>query len=682
MLCVLMTALLAGMMAPAASAAEANVLFLSSFGPAVGWTETMLAGIKEGLAAQDRPVKIHFEFLDGFQFPDQPGDEAWGAFLAAKYRRQPPDAIIADAVPAIRFGAGIGRRIFPGVPLIGILPRFDGLGDVADAVTVKVTTGPHIDRTVQMMLEHWPKARKLVIVSDNGELSRHLAGVIRAAAAEMAGSRVEVEHLFDFRLEDLETRLAALPGTAVVLYTHVTADKTGRSFRSDEVAARLARVASVPIYALFDTEIGTGVVGGCVNNPRVAGRAALGAALELIENGGRSSVRAENSYSSQTVVDWRQLRRWKIDEDTLPPDTEVRFRQPSVFEAYFFEILLILAFIVVLAVALVVISALYVQRGRFARALGESNSRLEERVAARTRDLAAASAQTGALLEFSPVPALITDRGRVRMANRRFVSLFGGSLAAVSDFESWWSHAHPDPVYWARLQCEWTARLNAARSRGVPITPMNADVLCHDGVVRNIEIHAVPLEDCLVIQFIDLTERKRMEEELRHLACHDSLTRLPNRRLLLDRLDEALKTGREQGQYGAVLFLDLDNFKSLNDRYGHDIGDMLLVEVAGRLLTVARESDTVARLGGDEFVVLLEGLGSEPEPARAHAAARAEMIRRLLAREYRLGGVCHQGSVSIGIKIFRGGEGDSDQILKESDSAMYEAKKLRLRTAD
>jgi len=182
-------------------------------------------------------------------------------------------------------------------------------------------------------------------------------------------------------------------------------------------------------------------------------------------------------------------------------------------------------------------------------------------------------------------------------------------------------------------------------------------------------------EDHVLIQFIDLTERKRIEEELRYGAFHDSLTRLPNRRLLLDRLDQALHSSKRNKSHLAVLFLDLNKFKQLNDTHGHDVGDQMLIEVSNRLKKAVREEDTVARLGGDEFVVLLEGLDSDSEQAKVQTDGIADKIRKTLSEEYILGNVRHQSSVSIGIKLFLGDQGNADLILKEADEAMYQAKK-------
>jgi diguanylate cyclase (GGDEF)-like protein/PAS domain S-box-containing protein len=174
--------------------------------------------------------------------------------------------------------------------------------------------------------------------------------------------------------------------------------------------------------------------------------------------------------------------------------------------------------------------------------------------------------------------------------------------------------------------------------------------------------------------FSDITARKQAEEEIRNLAFYDALTQLPNRRLLLDRLHLALSASSRSQSHGALLFLDMDRFKVLNDTLGHDYGDLLLIEVAERIKHCVREVDTVARLGGDEFVVLLEELGREVPEASQRAAQVAEKIRAALAEPYSLKESVHRSSPSIGVSLYRGNAEPVEVLLKQADMAMYQAK--------
>ena len=172
----------------------------------------------------------------------------------------------------------------------------------------------------------------------------------------------------------------------------------------------------------------------------------------------------------------------------------------------------------------------------------------------------------------------------------------------------------------------------------------------------------------------DITERKQAEGQIERLAFYDALTGLPNRRLLMDRLQHAtLSVVRTQTQ-GALLFIDLDNFKDLNDTRGHDTGDQLLLQVAQRLKGCVRESDTVARFGGDEFVVLVEGLSVDAAHASAEAALVASHIATTLGKPYLLGEVSHHSTPSIGIALFGQQACSVEELLKHADLAMYQAK--------
>lgn len=172
----------------------------------------------------------------------------------------------------------------------------------------------------------------------------------------------------------------------------------------------------------------------------------------------------------------------------------------------------------------------------------------------------------------------------------------------------------------------------------------------------------------------DISDRKRAEGETQRLAFYDTLTGLPNRRLLLDRLAQAQAACARTKRHGALFFLDLDNFKDLNDTLGHDVGDLLLKQVAQRLMSCLRESDTAARLGGDEFVVMLLELDEDENEAAAHAERVGEKILKRLNAPYELAGREHNSSPSIGLTVFNGGAQGVDELLKRADLAMYQAK--------
>ncbi len=194
-----------------------------------------------------------------------------------------------------------------------------------------------------------------------------------------------------------------------------------------------------------------------------------------------------------------------------------------------------------------------------------------------------------------------------------------------------------------------------------------------------LSITAVRAPSGLVTNYVgtyyDISASKAAATKIEQLAFYDPLTKLPNRRLLMDRLQHALASGARNGNVGALLFIDVDNFKTLNDTLGHDIGDLLLEQAARRLESCVREADTVARLGGDEFVVLLENLSNVPMEAAGEAGAIGEKILGALNLLYSLNGHEYQITSSIGIALFEDHLSGTDTLFKQADIAMYQAKK-------
>jgi diguanylate cyclase (GGDEF)-like protein/PAS domain S-box-containing protein len=177
-----------------------------------------------------------------------------------------------------------------------------------------------------------------------------------------------------------------------------------------------------------------------------------------------------------------------------------------------------------------------------------------------------------------------------------------------------------------------------------------------------------------VASIVDITERRAATDAIEKLAFYDPLTDLPNRRLLLDRLNLALASSHRTGLHGALLFIDLDHFKRLNDTYGHDMGDLLLQQVAERLIFCVRENDTVARLGGDEFIVMLEDLSAQGEQALSQTKVIGNKILDTLNQVHQLTDHIYHNTPSIGAILFNGHQQSTEELLKQIDIAMYSAK--------
>jgi diguanylate cyclase (GGDEF)-like protein/PAS domain S-box-containing protein len=265
---------------------------------------------------------------------------------------------------------------------------------------------------------------------------------------------------------------------------------------------------------------------------------------------------------------------------------------------------------------------------------------------------------------------ILDEKGRLIEASLSFCQMLGYSKVELTG---------KTPTFWDALQSEEEVAATVQAELANPGT--NRIETRHrrkDGTVFDVEVTGRRMKaDGKMILFNssrDITDRKNAEKQINQLAFFDQLTGLPNRTLLLDRLKTATAAGQRSGKYGALLFIDLDDFKTLNDTLGHMMGDLLLQAVAGRLLSCVRGEDTVARLGGDEFLVMTPSLGATSSVAAIECEMLAERVLLALNEPYDLESVTYRCTPSIGVTLFRGTDSSFSDLLKQADMAMYKAK--------
>ena len=283
------------------------------------------------------------------------------------------------------------------------------------------------------------------------------------------------------------------------------------------------------------------------------------------------------------------------------------------------------------------------------------------------------------ILNHMPVGVTLVQGGNIVFRNDSHVQTCGYGADEAPDAATWWRLVMPDAAQRQQTLAAWHAACAAARNpamgAGSAIGPLECVITSKAGEQRTVELSGMTLEDSYIVAMVDLSQHRQAEQEVRFLAYNDPLTGLPNRRLLLDRLQQALAISARHHACGALLMLDLDNFKQINETLGHDIGDRLLQAVAERLRGCVPEGDTLARHGGDEFVVVLKDLGATPQEAAARAEEAAQKMLQAMRKPFVLdAGDPRHSTLSVGIAIFEGLGESADELLKRCDMAMYEAK--------
>ena len=662
--------------APTAAASHNRMLILYSTNNNLPTLHQLAIGLDSVININKlRSTDLLHEYLDISppQYPEQ--RSVLREMLLRKYAGLRFDLIVTYGAAALDFLLKEGRDLSPGSPCLAMFSNEKTYPEQAERIVTHIPMRSATRGTLERALELFPDTRRVLFVSGRTPTDISFEEHARADFSSWQG-KLEFEYTSNHSIDELLQQVDHLPPDTIIIFSNVSADITGKTFVPRDVVKMIASKANAPVFSYFSTQIDTGVVGGLMLDMNCVG-AMLG---RIVARGDPPIVESPSSYI-KPIFNWQQIVRWGANTSRLPVDSIFINRPPTIWEQYKVAVVsTIIAFIIL--IVLVLAFALQNRRRKVAEMsartseaqLKKERDLLEQRVAERTNHLTELTNFNQTILNNSPLSMGVYEAtGQCVLANEAYADLVGATrqLLLAQNFNTIpaWQETGllEDCLKALEDNSQYRREIHTRSTFGVDVW-VNCLIL---PIMLNHEQH-------LLVQFYDQTELKRKEEWLRYMALHDVLTKLPNRRLLLDRLEQALRTSKRENSYLAVLFLDLDKFKQLNDSHGHDTGDQLLIAVANRLQQLVRDVDTVARLGGDEFVVLLEKLGSESKKAKQNAASVAGKIRSALSVEYILGNVHHHSSVSIGMVLCIDDNFDPDEILKNADAAMYKAKKESL----
>jgi diguanylate cyclase (GGDEF)-like protein/PAS domain S-box-containing protein len=483
-----------------------------------------------------------------------------------------------------------------------------------------------------------------------------------AQAASMALSwqgKLEFEYTADLSLDAMLKRVASLPPSSIIIFTQYNRGANGQVTVAYEVEGMITKVANAPVFGLYDFNLANGGMGGSVVSVNGLGQKTGKVALDIL-SGQRALTQPITRLDVKAIpmFDWGQVQRWGGVASRLPDNAIFVNRVPTFWEQYK---LYVLGFALFIVAQSFLIAALWVNKRRKEQAQAEL---------ARERDTAQL------YLDIAGVMLMALDsQGRIMMINRKGAQILGEPENALLG-KDWFENFIPE-----HQRSHVREVFNSIMSGDVLLlTQYENSIMDASGRERMMAWSNTLLRDAsgaaigTLSSADDITERKKSEERIQDLAFFDQLTGLPNRTLLQDRVKQTLAVSSRSGSYGALLFIDLDNFKTLNDTLGHDMGDQLLKLVAQRLKMGVREGDTVTRFGGDEFVVVLSELGSSEGDAAAAVEVVTDKILASLNQPYQLGNMPHHNTASIGIALFHGDLKSVDDLMKQADLAMYKAK--------
>ena len=623
-----------------------HVLILNSYNQGMIWTDEEVDGIRQVIARRGS-TDTNIEYMDAKRMVDPVHLDNLQRLFAHKYSAFRFDAIVATDNDAFEFMRRYRDELFPGVPVVfcGVnhfqqqqlagLSKFTGIAEI-----------PDLAATLGLMLRLHPKVSQVVVVVDDTTTGKVLVDELNAVAPPFH-KRFHFELLNRNSLEEIAQRLSRIDANSLVLLMPFASDRDHGPVSNEDVAELVSAKSPVPVYSSWEMFLGHGIVGGNIITGEAQGRAAGEMLLRILDGEDASAIPVQFRLPGVYAFDSRQLSRFNIRRDRLPSDS-LLINQPW-YDAKKTTI----RYLVAGATTIVVLLwALWVNLARKRRAEAEL------RIAAKAFEL--------------QVAMIVTDQeATILKVNQAFTETTGYSAEeAIGQKTSMLKSGRHDKSFyrdfWKQLTDTgswqgviWNRRKN--RSIFAEWITINA-VYDVNGAITN-----------YVCSFSDITHNKEAEAEIHRLAYYDQLTQLPNRRLLQDRIGQALASAARNGAYGAILFLDLDNFNTLNDTQGHDKGDQFLIVMAKRIQDALRRADTVARLGGDDFAIILEDLGSFSCEAAARTKRTALFLGSVIAEPARLGAYEAISTSSVGICLFDGSE-TVEQLLKNAEIAMYQAK--------
>ncbi|MHA6531830.1 ABC transporter substrate binding protein [Paenibacillus sp. BAC0078] len=682
---------------PLSAGAEAgsphNVLVLHSYQKGFSWTDDQSTGIEERLKSAPNIPAIYTEYMDWKRYPNQENLRHFYETIKFKYRDIRIDAVITTDDAATNFALKYRKELLNNAPIIFSGVNELGVQSIQDKSNI---TGviEKIDptRTIQMAMEINPSIRKVYVIFDNSEsgLSTGKMVMDQISALKLG---LEVIPMNQLSNEQIIATASTLSSDSIALMTTYYSDSTGKITEFERFASELGRSSSVPVYHTYDFALNNGAFGGSLISGKIQGRIAAGFALRILQGERADNIPIVTDSTVRNVFDYNELQRFGISQSKLPAGSEIINKPFSFYQTYKALVLSIIAAFAVL-VAFILILLFYVQLvKRIRRNLEKSNERFS--LATYGSDAVIWDVDMSTMIYYfsdSWYELLGYQRDEMDESRLGWKEIIHPEDAGEEERQRTEHLEGRSSYYYAEYRMrgksgeyKWfQARGKVLRNADggyIRFAGSMIDVTDRKGFESKLQMsyqelestyeELAALQDELLEQYNKVVENQELlqtsEEKYRLLAYNDVLSGLPNRLSLSEELKKFIE--EHSGGHAALFFLDIDNFKYINDTMGHTFGDKLLVKVGERLLGLSDGRSKHFRFGGDEFVILLKNIEGFEE-----VLSYAESLVQGFKEPFELNASSVHISTSIGIAQYPENGGNAEELLKNADIAMYKAK--------
>ncbi|GAB3126766.1 EAL domain-containing protein [Novispirillum itersonii] len=646
-----------------AQAGPPRVLLINSYHKGYRWTDEQSNAIEDGLLTYAPEATLEVFYLDWKRHPEQATYENAYATLRDRYRAVRPDLVAATDDAALIFTLMHRETLFAGIPVVyaGVLKEDAERLIGTDPLVTGVNQSMDPLGTLQLARSLSPY-RKALLVRDGSESSTAFEAELRTAAQKLTPP-MEIESLHTLSFGQILARIRTVePDTAILLGSYAS-DTNGMILPLPSFVRRVTDEAGGPVFGFYRYQLDHGIAGGSLLSGTTSGVQQARIMTDVLQGVPVQQIPRQDGKTAERLADYGVLRRHGLSPALLAPDVRLVNRPVSVFEQY--ALVIVATLIIIIALLMLAVFLLFNIRQRrtaeqaLRRKVQDLRQSRTELARSEERYRLASGAARDVIWEWDLRTGLRHFSGRVD-------ELMGIDGSALKSLPKWIERIHPQDQakvrgmlddYLSGRRTEYRVEYRIQKADGNYIwLQSNAKALTDE--------QGVPY--LLVGTYTDITEAKRHQEHIDFLAYHDVLTELPNRENL--RLQVRQRIEETPDAPLALIFIDMDNFKYINDSAGHTVGDRLLVQTAGRLQRAAGADRVVARLGGDEFVVVLL-----PEDMDDLENRRTRLINAFRA-PFDVDGQTFYMGCSAGLVMYPDDGTTFEELLQNADIAMYQAK--------